>query len=67
MEKIKLIRKGDGSAYQNNLGQFVFVKNGVNFALSFKEMRQMEGLFKGLQNGALMQIDPNSGDWVKGD
>ncbi len=66
-DAIKLIRKGDGSAFQNNQNQFVFVKGGVNFALSFEEMIQMEALFMGLRSGDLLHIDPNSPDMAKGD
>lgn len=67
MSKIKLIRKGDGSAIQNGNKQFIFVKEGVNFALSFEQMEQMRILFAGLNDGSLLKIDPNSEDMARGD
>jgi hypothetical protein len=67
MAKIKIIRKGDGSAIQNGKRQFVFVKDGVNFALSFEQMEQMGVLFAGLKDGSLLKIDPNSEDMARGD
>lgn len=67
MSKIKLIRKGDGSAIQNTNKQYVFVKDGVNFALSFEQMDQMSILFSGLKDGSLLKIDPNSEDMARGD
>ena len=67
MSKIKLIRKGDGSVIQNSKKQFVFVKDGVNFALSFEQMEQMSHLFVGLKDGSLLKIDPNSEEMARGD
>ncbi len=67
MDKIKVIRKGDGTAFQNKNKQFVFVKGGVNYALTFEQMEQMSSLFAGLKDGSLMQIDPNSEDMARGE
>jgi hypothetical protein len=67
MSKVKIIRKGDGTGFQNKNKQFIFVKDGVNFALSFDQMEQMETLFSGLRDGSLLNIDPNSEDMVRGE
>lgn len=67
MSRIKVIRKGDGTAIQNKSKQFVFVKSGVNFSLSIEQMKQMAELFNGLQDGTLIKIDPSSEDMARGE
>lgn len=67
MSRIKLIRKGDGTVFQNKKKQFVFVKDGVNFSLSFEQMAEMRMLFEGLGDGSLIKIDPNSEDMARGE
>jgi hypothetical protein len=67
MAKIQIIRKGDGTAFQNQNKQFVFVKDGVNFALSFEQMKEMRHLFEGLEGGFLLKVDPSYEEIVKGD
>ena len=57
---IKLNRNGDGSAFQNDKKQFVFIKDGVNFALSFEQMDEMIQIFNGLKDGSLIKVDPKS-------
>jgi hypothetical protein len=67
VNRIKLIRKGDGTAFQNKRKQFVFVKDGVNFALSYEQMAEMTKLFAGLSDGSLIKIDPSSEDMARGE
>lgn len=62
MSQIKIVRKSDGTAYQNSNKQFVFVKDGVNFALSFDQMDQMVTLISGLKDGTLIKVDPSEID-----
>lgn len=57
---IKIHRNGDGSAFQSPKGQFVFVKDGVNFALSSEQMEEMLELINGLKDGSLINVDPKS-------
>ena len=67
MGRIKIIRKGDGTAFKDKSNRYVFVKEGVHFALSEQQMSQMVELINGLNSGALLQIDPASDDMAKGD
>ena len=67
MSRIKVIRKGDGKAFTNQRNQFVFLKDGVHFSLSFEQMDQMSELFNGLRDGSLLVIDPDSPDMARGE
>lgn len=67
MERVKIIRKGNGEAYLDKRGRFVFVKEGVHFALSKDQMAQLAELIDGLIVGSLTTIDPMSPDMAKGD
>jgi hypothetical protein len=67
MSRIKIIRKGDGSAFLNKKKQFIFVKDGVNFALDLVQIEQMTELFNGLKDGSLLTIDPGSSDMARGE
>lgn len=67
MGSIKVIRKGDGTAFKNKRDQFVFVKDGVHFSLSIDQMEQVSDLFQGLKDGSLMQIDPDTPEMAKGE
>lgn len=67
MSNIKIVRKGDGSAFQNQQQQFVFVKHGTHFSLSFEQMEEMMRLFTGLKDGSLLKINPHSEDMARGE
>ena len=67
MNKVKIIRKGNGDAFKDKKGRFVFVKEGVHFALDDDQMNQIIELIHGLQDGSLLTIDPNSEDMARGE
>lgn len=67
MNRVKIIRKGNGDAFKDKQGRFVFVKEGVHFALDKAQMNQMCELIQGLNDGTMLNIDPNSADMAKGD
>ena len=67
MNRVKIIRKGNGDAFKDKKGRFVFVKEGVHFALDEEQMDQLCDLIKGLKDGSMLNIDPSSPDMAKGD
>ncbi|WDE00125.1 hypothetical protein [Thalassomonas actiniarum] len=67
MSRVKVIRKGNGDAFKDKQGRYVFVKDGVHFALSHDHMEQLVHLVHGLNDGSLLNIDPSSPDMAKGD
>ena len=67
MSRVKVIRKGNGDAFKDKQGRYVFVKDGVHFALSHDQMDQLIHLVHGLKDGTLLNIDPSSPDMAKGD
>lgn len=67
MSKVRIIRKGNGDAYRDKQGRFVFVKDGVHFALSSDQMEGIVNLIHGLNDGSLLKIDPASDDMARGD
>lgn len=67
MSRVRVIRKGNGDAFKDKQGRYVFVKDGVHFALSHDQMDQLIHLIHGLNDGSLHNIDPSSPDMAKGD
>ncbi|MBO9492045.1 hypothetical protein J7384_16915 [Endozoicomonas sp. G2_1] len=67
MGKVKVIRKGNGDVFKDKQGRYVFVKDGVHFALSHDQMGELIHLINGLNDGSLQNIDPSSPDMAKGD
>ena len=67
MSRVKVIRKGNGDVFKDKQGRYVFVKDGVHFALSHDQMDQLIHLVHGLKDGTLLNIDPSSPDMAKGD
>jgi len=43
---ITLHRKGDGTPFVNLQGQCVFKKEGVNFALTIEQMKEMQAILQ---------------------
>ncbi len=67
MSRVKVIRKGNGDVFKDKQSRYVFVKDGVHFALSHDQMEQLIHLIHGLNDGSLQNIDPSSPDMAKGD
>lgn len=66
MGQVKIVRKGNGEVFKSKANQYVFVKEGVHFALTEAQMCQMKDLIEGLNDGSLTIIDPDSPDMAKG-